>query len=75
MLDFEKELEICCEEMAKDYRITERTARRIICDLDIEDLVIEYYEDAIKEEEERLELEAEMERKMYNDGWSDHVGV
>ena len=75
MLDFDKKLDICCKEMANDYGISKKTAHNIIIDLGIEDVVIDYYEDAIKEEEEWLELEAEMERKMYNDGWKDHEEV
>lgn len=75
MLDFDKKLDICCKEMAKDYRITETKAWHIIRDLDIEDVVIEYYEEAINEEESWLEQEAEMERKMYNDDWKDHEEV
>ena len=75
MLDFDKQLDICCKEMAKDYRITETKAWHIIRDFDIEDIVIKHYEDAINEEEEWLEQESEMERKMYNDGWKDHEEV
>jgi len=50
-MEFEDELEICCEEMSKDYGISEKTAYRIILDLDIEDTVIKYYSEAIEEAE------------------------
>ena len=51
-LDFDKEIEICCEEMAREYKISEETAKHIISDFDLYDMAREYYEDAIKEAEQ-----------------------
>ena len=75
MLDFEKEIDICVEQMAMYYDISENTARQIIYDYNLEDQVIEDFKEAIKEKEEQLEREARYESEHYADGWSDHEGV
>lgn len=78
-LDWDKKLEICCEQMSLDYNISEKTAHSIIVDMDLYDTVFEFYEEVLsqieKEEEERLDREAELERSHYADGWADHEGV
>lgn len=74
-MEYQDKLEVCYYEMYKDYKLTPDQARKIISDLDIEDIVIKYYEDAIKEKEDRLLADAEYNEKHYADGWSDHVGV
>lgn len=49
MLDCGKKLEICYEQMSLDYNITEKMARRIVVDFAIQEVVIEYYKEAIEE--------------------------
>lgn len=78
-LEYDERLELCIEQMSLDYNISEKTAKSIIFDMGLEDVVFDFYSEIIaeveKEKGERLEREAELERATYNDGWSDHEGV
>lgn len=74
-MEFDEKIEFCTHLMAMDYDIDEHTAHRIIYNFDIEDAVIERYEEEIAEKEEDLQREYEYNKKLYNDGWNDHVGV
>lgn len=56
-IDYNKKLEICCEQMALDFGISEKQAKNIISSLDLYDIVFEYYEDYINEYFEQKELE------------------
>lgn len=56
-IDYKKKLEICCEQMALDFGISEKQAKNIISSLDLYDIVFEYYEDYINEYFEQKELE------------------
>jgi len=70
-LEFDEKLNICAEEMAKDYDISEETARRIIIDMDLYDIVFDYYEDCFikraKEKEQQWEEEYRANRDLYED--------
>lgn len=66
-MEFDEKLEICQEEMAKEFGISERQARNIIADLDIEDLIFSRYEDSIKEKEQEKQANWELEKKLNPD--------
>lgn len=76
-MDYEEKLEICCKQMAEDFGIKEMQAYKIITHLDLEDMIMEYYEDAIKEAEEEQEARWEREIEMNPDLYRDdiHGGV
>ena len=73
-MDYEEKLDVCYKEMQEEFGITERQAVRILNDLDIEDLVIEYYENEIRKAEEEKEADYKYNQAHYNDGWQDHIG-
>ena len=78
-MEFDEKVEYCEELLAEDYKIDKHTAHRIIRDLEIEDDVIEAYQEEISEKEKELEEQSERDYeynlKHYNDGWKDHEGV
>lgn len=76
-MDYEEKLEICCKQMAEEFGIKEEKAYRIITWLDLEEIVMEYYEDAIKEAEEEQEATWQREVEMNPDFYRDdiHGGV
>lgn len=51
-MEFEEKLELCSVLMYEDFGITTEQARKIICDLSIEDDVFEYYHKEIEDEEQ-----------------------
>ena len=69
MLDFEDKLSICYEQMALEYNITEKKARLIVRDFEIQELVVDYYAEAIsdfeKEQMQRWEDEEEANPDLY----------
>lgn len=70
-MEYEEKLEVCYKQMAADFGIKEKQAYKIITWLDLEEIVMEYYEDAIKEAEEEQEAiwqrEVEMNPDLYRD--------
>lgn len=46
-MDYEFKKDLIIKLLARDYKISEDTAKAIINDLDIEDILFEYYEDEI----------------------------
>lgn len=66
-MEFDEKLEICQEEMAKEFGISEDEAKSIISDMDIEDLIFSRYEDSIKEKENEKQANWELERKLNPD--------
>lgn len=78
-MDYEQRLNFCCERMALDYSISEKTAGHIIYDFDIEDIVFHHYSDEIEtaEQEKQNELEAEqkLNPELYDPNYNIHGGV
>lgn len=78
-MDRDDKLRLCEQWLAKDYKIDEHTAHRLISNLDIDDIVLEFFheelEEAEREYEEKQRADYEYNLKYYNDGWSDHEGV
>lgn len=80
-MEDEEKLELCEKYLAEDYKIDKHTIHRIIRDLEIEDVVMEYYKEVLnevcneQEEQEQAEFEHEEFLKHYSDRWNDHVGV
>lgn len=66
-MDFDEKLEICQEEMAKEFGISEDQAKSIILWLDLEDLVIDRYKEKIAEKEQEKQANWELERKLNPD--------
>ena len=48
-VDWKMALPVACKEISKQYKITEKQAYDLITDLDIIDVVLEYYYDDIKD--------------------------
>lgn len=46
-MDYEFKKDLIIKLLARDYKISEDTAKAIINDLDIEDILFEYYEEEI----------------------------
>lgn len=46
-MDYEFKKDLIIELLARDYKISEDTAKAIINDLDIDDILFEYYEEEI----------------------------
>lgn len=46
-MEYEFKKDLIIELLARDYKISEDTAKAIINDLDIEDILFEYYEEEI----------------------------
>ena len=80
-MDYEETKEFVIEAMAEEFKIKKETAKQIIDDLDLDEVLFENYEDAIQEaeqeEEERKEREWEREVEMNPDLYRDdiHGGV
>lgn len=60
-MEYEKKIEICAQEMARDFKITEEQAESIIHEFDLDDIVLDYYETYVNEAEEAEEAEAREE--------------
>lgn len=73
-MDYEDKLEICYKSFAEEFGITEKQAKRIINNFDLEDDILEFFKEDIKREQEIIEYENEQNKKTYNDGWQDHIG-
>lgn len=68
-MEWSEKVEYCEELLAKDYKIDKHTAHRIIRDLEIEEDVVEAYQEVIaekeKEQEEKDTKEIEMNKDLY----------
>lgn len=73
-MDYEDKLEICYKEFAEEFGITEKQAKRIINNFDLEDIMIEYYRAEIRQAQEVIDYEVEQNKQHYNDGWNQHIG-
>lgn len=73
-MDYEDKLEICYKGFAEEFGITEKQAKRIINNFDLEDDVMDFFKEDINREQERIDYEYEQNKKTYNDGWTDHIG-
>lgn len=73
-MEYADKMEICYKEFAEDFGITETQAERIILTFDLEDSVMDYYQEEIKQAQEVIDYENEQNKKHYNDGWQDHIG-
>lgn len=74
-MESDEKLDYAIHLMAMEYNIDKSIADTIVSNFDIEDAVIERYEDEIAEKEEQLQRDYEYNQEHYNDGWNDHVGV
>lgn len=50
-MEFEEKLEVCKTEMAKEFMISKKQAESLILWLNLEDLMIDRYEESIKKQE------------------------
>jgi hypothetical protein len=73
-MDYQDKLDICYKSFAEEFGITEKQAKRIINNFDLEDSVMDYYQEEIKQAQEIIDYEYEQNKKHYNDGWQDHIG-
>ena len=71
---YSEKLDICYEQMAKEFGIEKSQAEMIISTFDLEDSVMDYYQEEIKQAQEIIDYEYEQNQKHYNDGWQDHIG-
>lgn len=67
VMEYREKLEICQKEMAKEFGISENKAGEIILWLELDDIVLERYEDSILEKENRMFENWELERKLNPD--------
>ena len=73
-MDYQDKLDICYKSFAEEFGITEKQAKRIINNFDLEDDVMDFFKEDINREQERIDYEYEQNKKTYNDGWTDHIG-
>lgn len=73
-MDYQDKLDICYKSFAEEFGITEKQAKRIINNFDLEDDVMDFFKEDINREKERIEYENELNKQHYNDGWTDHIG-
>ena len=52
-MECEEKLEVCYQQMSEEFGITERQAFNIVFGLEIEDVVLECYSEAIERAEEK----------------------
>ena len=74
-MEWEEELEYCTVLFADEYEIDEKTAGSIICDFELEDAVMERYEEELKEKEEEQEKEWEEIKKQFPYSGDIHGGL
>lgn len=67
MFDYEKKMDLCAKCMALEFGIPEHTAWVIINNLNLEEIMFDYYKDQINESEYEKKQEWESEKKMNPD--------
>ena len=76
-MDYKETKDFVIELMAEEFKIKKETAKQIVNDLDIDEVLFEHYADAIKEaeqeEEERQQREWEREIEMNPDLYRDNI--
>lgn len=73
-MEYEERLNLVCDLMHQDYKITSKVARQIISDFDIEDIVFHFYQDIIDLAEEKSYADYKYNEEHYADGWNEHIG-
>lgn len=66
-MDYEEKLEVATKSFAEKYKISEKLAKEIVSDLDIENIILEVFEDDVKEAEENKKAKWEQEIRMNPD--------
>lgn len=74
-MEWEEQLDYCKVLFADEYEIDEKTAGSIICDFDLEDAVIERYEEELKEKEEEQAEECEQIKTQFPYSGDIHGGL
>lgn len=76
-MEFDEKLDLCADLMAEEFCVSSHTAWTIINNLNLEDIMFDYYEDKIREAEEEQEAKWDREIELNPDLYKDdiHGGV
>lgn len=74
-MEYEDKIELIEKLFAEDYKLTEEQAHKIINHFDLEDIMLERYEEEVKEAEEQLHEEWQSEMEYFPYTGDIHGGI